>query len=397
MGVVVALLVWYPGHWLIALLVLPIIWSSTCSRWSALSLWAGYYLTGARDIPLVCQRFFVGYGELPAHAALALGVAFWLAQALLLSAPWVTLTPTTDAARRAWRAVLATLLVSVPPLGIIGWLSPVHVASALYPGWQLAGVTMGLCALASAACVRQSKVALAVAILLAAAAVVAHVMVQDTEVPAGWMSVNTFFGRLDQKDYAALYARTEAAQEAARRQFEDGATVVVLPEEVIGIWRPAMQYWWDGYLNQLVRTNRTLILGVDLADHDSARELPRNEDRFLRYTDSAVIVGVEGGRFDSRQPVPAGLWRPWEQVSASRGGVTQRYLDIGGRRASFSICYEDFLWWPHWRLLVDRPDVLVGMSNDWFSADLALANIQWQSVQSIVKLAGVPLLRAVNR
>jgi hypothetical protein len=37
------------------------------------------------------------------------------------------------------------------------------------------------------------------------------------------------------------------------------------------------------------------------------------------------------------------------------------------------------------------------MSNGWFSADLALANIQRQSVESIAKLAGVPLLRSVNQ
>jgi apolipoprotein N-acyltransferase len=77
--------------------------------------------------------------------------------------------------------------------------------------------------------------------------------------------------------------------------------------------------------------------------------------------------------------------------------LTQRYLDVAGRRAAFSICYEDFLWWPHWRLLIDRPDVMVSMSNGWFSADLALAQIQQQSVQSIAQLAGVPLLRVVNR
>jgi apolipoprotein N-acyltransferase len=31
--------------------------------------------------------------------------------------------------------------------------------------------------------------------------------------------------------------------QAARREFETGATVVILPEEQVGLWRPAMRYW----------------------------------------------------------------------------------------------------------------------------------------------------------
>jgi hypothetical protein len=396
-GGAIASLAWYPGHWLIILILLPLMWSTATIRCCSLSLWGGYYLTGTRDIPLVCERFFVGHGELSANAAIASGVAFWLGQAILLSAPWALLTPRANAARRTWRVAAATLLVSVPPLGMIGWLSPLHVASALYPGWQLAGLTLGVCALGTAASVRRSKVAPVIGVLLTAAAMVAHTFGQRPEAPAGWVAVNTSFGRLDQKDYVALYARTEAVWATAERQFELGARVVVLPEEVIGLWRPAMRYWWSGHLEHLARTHRTLILGVDLVDSDSTVGLSGKESRSLRYNDSAVIAGAERGRFDSRQPVPAGLWRPWANVSATPGDVMQGYLDLAGRRTAFSICYEDFLWWPHWRLLVDRPNVLVGMSNGWFSAELALANIQRQSVESIAKLAGVPLLRSVNQ
>jgi hypothetical protein len=61
-------------------------------------------------------------------------------------------------------------------------------------------------------------------------------------------------------------------------------------------------------------------------------------------------------------------------VSASAGLWTQQYLVVAGRRAAFSICYEDLLWWSHWRLLVDRHDVLICMSNGWFNFDLALAH-----------------------
>jgi apolipoprotein N-acyltransferase len=96
-------------------------------------------------------------------------------------------------------------------------------------------------------------------------------------------------------------------------------------------------------------------------------------------------------------PVPAGLWRLGADVSAVLSDLAQPYLSIARQRVAFSICYEDFLWWPHWRLLIERADVLVGMSNGWFNSDLAVTAIQHQSVESIALLIGVPLLRAVNR
>jgi apolipoprotein N-acyltransferase len=147
----------------------------------------------------------------------------------------------------------------------------------------------------------------------------------------------------------------------------------------------------------LAASNKTLTLGVDLVDTGSLAGGSVPGGPFLRYTDSALVIGADAERFDSCQPVPAGLWRLWADVSATAGSLTQPYLVVAGRRTAFSICYEDLLWWPHWRLLVDRPDVFVGMSNNWFSADLALAHIQRQSAQSIAKLAGVPFLRALNQ
>jgi|GEM_PF-1177976 len=396
-GVAIALLAWYPGRWLTVLILLPLIWSTTSSRWSALSLWAAYYLTGARDIPLVCARFFAGYGELSASAALGFGVVFWLGQAVVLAAPWALLMPRAGEAPHAVRAVLATLFVSLPPVGIVGWLSPLHVASALYPGWQLAGLLLGACMLAAAACVRHSRVAWISVVLLTGTSVAAHLVSQQLEVPVGWVAVDTSLGRLDQRDYEALHAHLEATKQAVQERFETNASVAVLPEEIVGLWRPAMQYWWRDYIPQLAASKKTLIFGADLAEAGSLSRTPISDEPFLRYTDSAVVVGADRGRLDSRQPVPAGLWRPWAGVSARPGSVMQPYLAIAGRRTAFSICYEDFLWWPHWRLLVDRPDVLISMSNGWFDFDLGLARIQQQSADSIARLANIPLLRAVNR
>ncbi|AFT90319.1 carbon-nitrogen hydrolase family protein [Paraburkholderia phenoliruptrix] len=388
-GALIALATWYPGNWPMLLLLLPAVWSGVRGRTSAFAIWIGYYLAGARDIPVVSMRFFSGYEELTRPEALALGVAFWIAQACVLATPWALLKPDSDssATRHALCATIATVLVTVPPLGIIGWLSPAYVASALFPGWKAPGLVLGITAIACAASISRARFARQVAMLLLILSVGARSMASTPVVPSRWTALDTRLGRFDQSSYASLYARTQQVQAIAQRAFSEGATVAVLPEEIVGLWRPAMSYWWRDDIQAFAAAKRTLIVGMDL----TASRAP------FRYTDSAVIVGTDHGRLDSRQPVPGALWRPGAAVSAIRGNLTQPYVTVAGKSVAFSICYEDLLWWPHWRIVLQSPDVLISLSNSWFDSDLALAHIQRQGIAAIARLSGVPLLRAVNR
>ncbi|TGN95658.1 conjugal transfer protein TraB [Burkholderia sp. USMB20] len=388
-GAIVALSAWYPGHWQVLLLLLPAVWSRARGRASALAIWMGYYLAGARDIPLVCMRFFSGYGELTRAEALMLGFLFWIAQACVLATPWAVLKPEPNAgaARYALCAAVATVLVTVPPLGIIGWLSPAYVASTLFPSWKAPGLMLGVTAIACVASISHGSPVRYVTALLVILSAVAHSVVSTPTVPSGWVALDTQLGRFDQSSYALLNVRTQQVQAITRRAFTAGATVIVLPEEIMGLWRPAMDYWWRDDMQALATAKRTLIIGMDL----TVSATP------FRYTDSAVIVGASHGRIDSRQPVPAALWRPGASISAIRGGLMQPYITVAGKRVAFSICYEDLLWWPHWRVLLQSPDVLVNLSNGWFDSDLALAHIQRQGIAAVARLSGTPLLGAVNR
>ncbi len=387
-GAGVALLAWYPGHWLVALLILPWLWARAPSRWLAAALWSGYYLAAARDIPLMCERFFTGYGELSITAAWGLGVAFWLAQAALLAAPWVVLrTSSTSAGSLAWRAVLATALVTAPPLGVIGWVSPLYVASALYPGWGAWGVVFGAGALGVVGAVARRPRITGWLVPLALAAGAANARYAPSAAPAGWQVVNLRLGRLDQSSFASIYARNRAVIHATSTALSNGARVVILPEEIVGLWRQAVAYWWQPIAAAARAHDQTILVGADVVTQTTP----------LRYTDSVLTLGEKSRRMNSRMPMPAGLWRPGAAVSAQLGRLDQPDLSVDGKRMALSICFEDMLWWPHWRLLVDRPDVLVSVDNAWFDADLAVARIQAQSIASVARAAGAPLLRAVNR
>ncbi|WP_249192535.1 conjugal transfer protein TraB [Burkholderia cenocepacia] len=388
-GIAVSTMAWYPGNNPIALLALPAAWSRLRGRTAAFMLWATYYLSGARDIPIVCDRFFAGYHELDPPAAAALGMTVWLLQAVVLALPWTLLKPgpTASAGALAWRAMLAALVVTVPPLGIIGWLSPLHVASTLYPGWRLAGMGLGMAALGTATMRRCTSKGWFVCAAFAGLSACAHWREAPRPPPAGWLAVDTALGRFDQSSYPSLYRRITQIQSIARQAFASGATVVILPEEIAGLWRPAAALWWHSDVERMRNAGQTLVIGMDLP----VKIAP------FRYTDSMVTLGAGSRRLDSRQPVPIALWRPGTPVSAVRGNLAQLYTVIAGRHAAISLCYEDLLWWPHWRTMLEQPDVVVSQSNGWFDADLALSQIQRQGIASVARLAGVPLLRATNR
>lgn len=393
-GAAIALIAWFPGHWLIALLALPAIWSLAKGRCSATAVWIGYYLTGARDIPIASERFFSGHVELTPSAAFELGILLWFSQAVALAAPWALAKPNNCQRGCAWRAAVATLLTCVPPLGIIGWLSPLHAASELFPGWQLVALLLGLSAIAIASVRRNFQARLA-ALPMMGLALAAHLSAQP-HAPTGWAVVNSSFGKLGQSNYGALCRRSQEAMLAAQAAFDKGNHVAILPEETVGLWRPAVRFWWRPLITHLAGQRRTLVLGADAPSGARDDVVPGYNDYF-RYTDSAIVVGAANGRFDSRQPVPGGLWRPGARIGAALGSLKQPYVSVGGKLVGFSICYEDYLLWPHWRLYVHRPDVLVSMANDWFAHHLPLSQIQRQSIESVARLSGVPLLRAMNR
>jgi apolipoprotein N-acyltransferase len=392
-GSSVALIAWFPGHWLWALLILPAAWARLRTRAQAFLLWSAYYLVGTRDLPVMAERFLGKVDGIATHAAVTIGIAAWITTSALLASPWAAFAPRGRSAPTNFlHAVLATLAVTLPPLGLIGWLSPLHVSGALFPGWGIAGLGLGLLVTGFAATISNPGCRLALGSLLVAGAIVNDGYTAPA-MPAGWVALNTAFGAQDERSYASLFQRTVVVQKAAAAAFADGAKVVVTPEQVGGIWRPSMEFWWSGFSGQLREHHQALLLGVETpAEHTT----PGGSLVDRRYYDTAIALGSAGGQVSSRQPAPGGAWRPAAAISAVRAPLGEPYLVIAGKRVAVSICYEDVIGWPHWRLFYERPDVIVSMANNWFSVGLDDSAVQEQSIRSIGRLVGRPVLRARN-
>lgn len=377
-GAALGYLAWQPGATQWWVLPLPFIWAASRSRLAAFLLWSGYYLTGARDVPAVFFTFFP-------ESWPGWGGAVWLAHAAILASPWAIVW---REKLTSWRAMLgvagALLVTTLPPVGILGWLSPLLLAGDAFPGtgWIGLGLTFVFLVLL-AGCARHQWRAVALILGAAATSLVANMLYTPARAPDGWVGVDTAMGEYP-KDRAAAYRHHQTLMASVRTRLDAGAQVIVLPEGIVGPWRSGSQFWWRD-MGQIAREhNATLVLGADLpADGE-------------RYFNGAALLGATAGALHGRIPMPIGVWRPGQNA----GGVPDLFgsgtARLQGVWTVYSICYEDFLVYPMLLSILDKPRAIISMANNWFASDLDAIWIQRRSIENQARLFGLPLVRAVN-
>lgn len=361
------------------------LWVRSPTRLSAMLLWLGYYLAVAHDTPTVSAHFFPEWPYV-------VGVLVWVFHACLLASTWALAWTRFDGASQssAIARVVAILLVHVlPPIGLISWVSPWTAAGVAYPGLGMGGLALFL-TLCVSVVLRNNRVRYAMLFVLIVAGVISNLRYEAPRAPAGWVGVNTQLGRYPD-DVVEQHMRQQMLVRSVMPLIATGQyALVVLPEEVAGEWRPAMQYEWTA-LNETARqTGVTVLLGADV-------RLGQEE-----FANRLIVLG-DGERGEERLiaariPIPLGSWRWWAPSMRARpfaGGVDM----VRGKVVAFSFCYEDFLAWPHiasfW-LSPRRPEVMVSVANNWFGGGLYSATVQKVSVRTWARLYGVPLIRALN-
>src|SRR5580698_3637840 len=110
---------------ILALSALPLLvylWRRASSRADALIVAAAYYLAAARGLFHGAGVFFGTSDALPAWAY---GALVWIVPNILLACVWAGLWGNTH---RALRLLAILFIVSVPPIGVVGWANPVTAA-----------------------------------------------------------------------------------------------------------------------------------------------------------------------------------------------------------------------------------------------------------------------------
>lgn len=384
-GILVGLLGWGSGPEvgrLAWVMLLPFAWGLAGGRWPASMLVVGYYLAGVRGLPIGSVVFF---GD---TAPGWWGWAFWVAACALLSTPFVLLWSAEQCAR-PWRFVLAVCLSAVPPLGIIGWVSPLAVAGVIFPGLGWAGVVLMLGAMAALAG-RSGRWIMA----LMAVAVMANgvAFLSEVRAPAGWQGVDTHFSRLSSAgsdDALQLLATMKRVEWV--RQFAEGVpahSVRVLPETVLGSVDGMAELALHDTQATLMARGSRLLAGAELSQADG------------RYKNLVMVLGAKAG--EQRMavqniPVPVSMWKPW----APDGAVANIFgmgnvIEVNGALAGVVVCYEQLLPYSLLWVMTSRPDVIVAVSNVWWARDTSIPDIQRQTTDAFGRLFGVAVVAAKN-
>ncbi len=314
-------------------------------------------------------------------SGIALGGTLWIAACLAFVAVHGLLWSPRPGWGRAGRFGLASLVMAMPPLGIVGWAHPLTAAGVLFPGsgW------LGLGAAAIAMLALTTRLCPVAALALGAAWLWAAASWATTPEPGGWRGVDTAMGASLSR--AADLEQHRVVLGQVQRAAEEGGQVVVLPESALGLWTPTVsQFWMDA-----LRTTRVVVIAgaavVDQQGYDN------------------VLVEISAGQarvlYRERMPVPVSMWQPWLSWTGE-GGSARAHLFANpiatshGRQIAPLICYEQLLVWPVLQSMLHAPDIIVAAGNGWWTAGTSIVGIQRASVEAWARLFGVPLVMAFN-
>lgn len=367
---------------LVVLLLLPLIWGVSSSRWEGLSLMLGYYLAGARGLPGGAVVFF---GE---TAPNWWGLAMWLGVSMLLCMPFA-LCWSSHARLRVVGFVIAILVCLVPPLGIVGWLNPLSAAGILFPTASWMGLVLSM-ALFIALVLRIGRLIT----VLALAAVMSNVAVLGAEPPTQdrWLGFDTSFSKLSSAgtDHSSqLLASTERI-EWLRDVVADmpADATLVLPETLIGRFDGLAQAMLSRAEAELVAKHSKVLVGAELPGDGK------------QYQNALVVLGAQGHEDRAAVqgiPVPISMWKPWAGDGAQADFLARgNTITVGGHRVGVAICYEQLLAYSLLRLMWEKPDRIAAVSNVWWARDTNIPQIQFQSVHAFARLFGVKVVSARN-
>lgn len=364
------------------ILVLPLAWGVAKTRVAASMLVAGYFLVTVREIPVVSVVFF---GD---SAPRWIGWALWGAACVLMTAPF-TLFWSSRRHAIGWRFLGAVIISAIPPWAIVGWMSPLAVAGVIFPGLGWAGLVFALAMMS--ALVGQCWKCVAVLAILSIVANGAAVSV-DVKVPSNWQGVDTNFaglsgaGRDDASQLLAGMQRVEWVKHYALSV--PANSVRVLPETVLGTFDGVSAYSLRETEAALTARGSRLLVGTELSQKNG------------QYKNVMLVLGSKKDeKWVAVQniPIPYSMWKPWaaDGVVANVFG-RDNLVVVDGLKAGVVICYEQMLAYSLLWVMVNRPDVIVAVSNVWWARNTSVSNVQRQMVDSFGRLFRVAVVVARN-
>ncbi|MDQ2777105.1 MAG: hypothetical protein M3Y57_19620 [Acidobacteriota bacterium] len=389
---------------IIASIAFPAVALNANSRREAYAAAAWYYGGASWPIIFAVRNFF------GPEAGMCDGILLWLAAVLLLSLPCLALW-TNRREQLVWRAPLGVLLSVMPPLGLIGWASPMSAAGYLFPGTSWIGLLAVMVAIGSMA--SSPRIGLPV---IASVAAVANILYGGAAMQVPWAGINTHFGGISHERTGAL-TELNAVEAIQQQALSSAARVVVFPEAVVSNWGVATDSFWSGSLTELCKAGKTIIVGSKIETPSSAGQFAPADFAAsvailqarssvsptviaplppASFRNVLIVRGTDTGVFEQQVPVPFGMWKPLNNHGVPLRFAGSGVLSVAGERAAVLICYEQLLIWPVLTSMLSRPTVLVAVANDYWAGGTTIPNAQMAAVRAWARLNSIPYVSATN-
>ena len=352
------------------------IWRKCQSRTEVFSALLAYYLVAGRGLLLGGGVFFSTPAEPPSWL---IGAAVWVLPSALLSLAWAGCW---GQKHRGLRLLVLLAVLSLPPLGIIGWANPITAAGALFPAlaWYGLALTLVLFYVLTAAPY------LALALPFVVLAVGLNLSNAEPSIQPGWISIDTSFGASRGTGDEFLKLKTLQRLVSVQSASAPSGTIFVLPELVGGDWA-VNRTWWTQAHAGLAAKKQTLLIGVS----------EQEDQTTLQYTNKLVSIGEnENVSLVDRVPVPVAMWKPWTDEGVIAPWFQSGVGLVGTTRVAHLICYEQLLIWPVLISMGNSPDIILGASSVWWAKGTSIPAIQHEAMASWGRLFNKPVVSARN-
>lgn len=331
-----------------------------------------YYVTGCWPIVGAVAGYW-GTG----HAGV--GLMAWAACSVALAVPW--------ALAAHWPGLLFALAATaLPPLGVIGWLSPLNAAGMLFPGMGWIGLALAAGTMLAMHSVLTghgrpglfadiSRPMLLFAVIVA---IGANVLASPASAPPGWVGVQTHVLPSNGNVLRAI-RNNQSIIDAGLLQGK-GAKVVIFPEAVLENWLPGTRQQFA----EAVPPGQFWLIGAQAGKSDAVVAVTHGRATVMPLATAAgLLLG--------------GDWQP-RRKDTLRPAWVQQTFTLGGTRVWAALCVEQVQPWTWLEALLLQPGAVLAMSNVWWApSGSAAPGIQEASGNAWARLIGAPIVWAVNR
>ncbi|MBU1386941.1 MAG: hypothetical protein KKD32_03720 [Proteobacteria bacterium] len=355
---------------------LPVVWVKAPTKMTAWLIGLGYHLAASRGLIFGIPVFF--------GSTVFYGIALWLMAGLIQSLPYFFCSYV----RNPYLAiVLLFFALTLPPVGIVGWANPLTAAGVIFPGTGFAGLFLSLCLIWLIVWLHDKGKAfvgiwvMLIVLLPLVIGPTATVTIQIKGSTTNFTGNPSNLGDKFKRDYQKFIKTYNQYSGSAFK-------TLVLPETTAGIWFESTKQLWARWQRDL-KPDQSIILSA---------LLPENKGSLKTYN---ALIEMKKDNFKvlykARQSVPVAMWRPWANDDVKINWFDCPVFDVAWKKATALICYEAYLTWPVLQsFLSGDPEIILFVSNHWWSKDTSLLSIQKTCVNAWARLFNAQLISAVN-